>query len=202
MNLEEARNLSILKQIGTELNIAPKISGGWNRGTLQAGYKEDADSWLRNWRTERGLPPDSGVLPSNRDEVPPYLRGWIFPKADASQQNDMMIAGAPYQDGPLPSRLFYNRQYESPDLFIKDRQTIDDAKQRFMDLTGIPLAKGKKNNMMIAHGEYFDDEGEPIEKAPYIFNRNTTELEVPWLKEDYYKDLPRRKELHDKNYHT
>ena len=145
MNLEEARRLTIQKQTGTELDIAPKVGGGWNRGTLQAGYKEDADSWLRNWRTERGLPPDSGVLPSNRDEVPPYLRGWIFPKADASQQNGMM---------------------------------------------------------MIAHGEYFDDEGEPIENAPYIFNRNTTELEVPWLKEDYYKDLPRRKELHDKNYHT
>ena len=56
-------------------------------------------------------------------------------------------------------------------------------------------------DMMIAHGEYFDDEGEPIKNAPYRFNRNTTELEVPWLKEDYYKDLPRRKELHDKYYH-
>ena len=56
--------------------------------------------------------------------------------------NDMMIAGLP-QDGKLPSRLFYNRPYESPDLFIKDRQTIDDAKQRFMNLTGIPLAKRK-----------------------------------------------------------
>ena len=46
-----------------------------------AGYKEDADSWLRNWRTERGLPADSGVLPNNRDEVPPHLRGLDLSKS-------------------------------------------------------------------------------------------------------------------------
>ena len=80
----------------------------------------------------------------------------------------------------------------------------EDGQGFFTPIPRIPFDERAQtnNNMMIAHGEYFDDEGEPIENAPYIFNRNTTELEVPWLKEDYYKDLPRRKELHDMNYHT
>lgn len=56
----------------------------------------------------------------------------------------LMIASTP-QDGRTPTRPFYNRPYESPDLFIKDRQTIDDAKSRFRDLTGIPLAMDFKD---------------------------------------------------------
>ena len=58
----------------------------------------------------------------------------------------LMIASTP-QDGRTPTRPFYNRPYESPDLFIKDRQTIDDAKSRFRDLTGIPLAMDFKDAM-------------------------------------------------------
>ena len=114
--MAEANSLSIQKQLGTELSIPPRISGGWNRGTLQAGYKEDADAWLRNWRTERGLPPDSGVLPNNRDEVPPYLRGWIFPKADASQQNNMMIAAGPRS----PVKIYTDTDYYTG----KEKKTV------------------------------------------------------------------------------
>jgi len=134
MNLEEARRLTIQKQTGTELDIAPKIGGGWNRGTLQAGYKEDADSWLRNWRTERGLPADSGVIPSNRDEVPPYLRGWIFPKADASEQNGMMIAKLPHTP-PTEKMLVGNRLMDSP-LRLKSEeqraQELEDYSKNFI----------------------------------------------------------------------
>ena len=38
-----------------------------------AGRSSDAKGWLRNWRYERGLPTDSGVMPSV-DEVPLYYR--------------------------------------------------------------------------------------------------------------------------------
>ena len=48
----------------------------------------------------------------------------------------------PYQDGRTPTRLFYNSPYKSPDMFIKDKQTIDDAKERFKLFTGIDLAAG------------------------------------------------------------
>tara|TARA_R100000234_G_C4924944_1_gene145859 strand:- start:116 stop:649 length:534 start_codon:yes stop_codon:yes gene_type:complete len=87
-----------------------------NDRTKLAGYKEDADSWLRNWRTERGLPADSGIIPNNRDEVPPYLRGWIFPKADATTTRDgMKIANfvAPSGTGKTLSDEWYDRGLET-----------------------------------------------------------------------------------------
>ena len=62
-----------------------------NKDTNIAGRQEDANSWLRNWRYERGIPVDSGVMPS-KDEVPTFLRPWLFPRADASPKNSMKIA--------------------------------------------------------------------------------------------------------------
>ena len=62
-----------------------------NKDTNIAGRREDANSWLRNWRYERGIPVDSGVMPS-KDEVPIFLRPWLFPKADASPRDGMKIA--------------------------------------------------------------------------------------------------------------
>ena len=51
------------------------------------------------------------------------------------------IASTP-QDGRTPTRLFYNSPYKSPEMFIKDKQTIEDAKERFKLFTGIDLATG------------------------------------------------------------
>ena len=51
------------------------------------------------------------------------------------------IASTP-QDGRTPTRLFYNSPYKSPEMFIKDQQTIQDAKERFKLFTGIDLATG------------------------------------------------------------
>ena len=52
MNLEEARRLTIQKQTGTELDIAPKISGGWNvaknmRSSPYAPFEsyDEEDEW-------------------------------------------------------------------------------------------------------------------------------------------------------------
>ncbi len=44
------------------------------------------------------------------------------------------------QDGRTPTRLFYNPPYDKPKMFIKDKQTIEDAKERFKWNTGIDLA--------------------------------------------------------------
>ena len=52
-----------------------------------------------------------------------------------------MASLPPYQDGRTPTRLFYNSPYKSPDIFIKDQQMIEDAKERFKLFTGIDLAK-------------------------------------------------------------
>ena len=54
---------------------------------------------------------------------------------------DQKVANLPYQDGRAPTRPFYNAPYSKPDLFIKDKQSIDDAKKRFKLNTGIDLAK-------------------------------------------------------------
>ncbi len=55
--------------------------------------------------------------------------------------NNNPLANLPYQDGRAPTRPFYNAPYAKPDLFIKDKQSIDDAKKRFKLNTGIDLAK-------------------------------------------------------------
>ena len=49
------------------------------------------------------------------------------------------LASTP-QDGRTPTRPFYNAPYRNPEMFIKDEQSIEDAKERFKGLTGIDLA--------------------------------------------------------------
>ena len=64
----------------------------------------------------------------------------------------------PYQDGRTPTRLFYNSPYKSPDIFIKDNQMIEDAKERFKLFTGINLAKEDSQffNKNITYDNAFD----------------------------------------------
>ena len=238
---------------------ALKIQKDQVDGILQAGRKEDAQTFLDTWRLNNLGTKDSGALPPV-DAVPPHLRGWIFRKADASPQDGMKIANfltpsgsgrtiseeaywdgydtimnttidgsdeqikrlnilwhqfndqvsnpqselmishhtggkhftepsmeelidglingdvprgtlgdeetenrlieerqnqlqqqslmiknnvanLPYQDGRAPTRLFYNAPYAKPDVFIKDKQIIEDAKKRFKWNTGINLAR-------------------------------------------------------------
>tara|TARA_R100000231_G_scaffold113681_1_gene84464 strand:- start:68 stop:505 length:438 start_codon:yes stop_codon:yes gene_type:complete len=115
-------------------------------GILQAGRKEDAKSFLDTWRLNNIGTKDSGVLPPV-DAVPPHLRGWIFPKADASPQeslmiNDKNIAGLPYQDGRAPTHLFYDGPgfgYPSNQPFVKDEGMKDEAFRKFLINTGIPI---------------------------------------------------------------
>jgi len=70
---------------------ADTIINAEKAGEEIAGRKEDANSWLRNWRFERGIPVDSGVMPPV-DEVPTFLRPYLFPKAEASPKDSMKIA--------------------------------------------------------------------------------------------------------------
>ena len=56
----------------------------------------------------------------------PSRHGNAFPPLGLVQANDsMMIANLPYQDGRAPTRPFYNSPYGQPDLFIKDKQSIE-----------------------------------------------------------------------------
>ena len=60
------------------------------------------------------------------------------------------------------------------------------------------------NDVRIAHagpGQYYTEEGEVTDVSPYTFNRNTTELEVPWLKEQYKENEPEYEKKHIENYH-
>ena len=69
-----------------------------------------------------------------------------------------MASLPPYQDGRTPTRLFYNSPYKSPEMFIKDKQTIQDAKERFKLFTGIDLAKEDSQffNKNITYDNAFD----------------------------------------------
>ena len=70
------------------------------------------------------------------------------------------------QDGRTPTRPFYNRPYDKPDLFIKDKQMIQDSKDRFKGLTGIDLANladGQPDasimNYVTENGFFLDGQG-------------------------------------------
>jgi hypothetical protein len=78
-----------------------------------------------------------------------------------------------------------------------------DAGEYNPDIHGLPVPLAQKKlqiNPKLAHagpGQYYTEEGEVTDVSPYTFNRNTTQMEVPWLKEEYYQDLPRREKLHE-----
>ena len=76
-----------------------------------------------------------------------------------------------------------------------------------IDKHGMPTPLGRKGmqvNPDMAHAEqdqYYTEDGDVTSDSPYKFNRNTTELEVPWLKDQYYDNLPQYKQQHMKIYH-
>ena len=111
-----------------------------------------------------GLPPElvhhKFTEPSNDELIEGMLNGdvprgtlgdeetenrLIEERQNQLQQQSLMIknnvANLPYQDGRAPTRLFYNAPYAKPDVFIKDKQIIEDAKKRFKWNTGINLAR-------------------------------------------------------------
>ena len=57
----------------------------------------------------------------------------------STKRKSLRIASTP-QDGRTPTRPFYNPPNRKPDLFIKDKQMIQESKDRFKGLTGIDLA--------------------------------------------------------------
>ena len=57
---------------------------------------KDADAWLRNWRSERGINPNSGVLPNSPFEAPERFRMEIFGRrASTTPQRDSLKAEIP-----------------------------------------------------------------------------------------------------------
>ena len=84
------------------------------------------------------------IFDKNNPEHPDY-------KADEDDDDDIQLSlpidyvSAP-QDGKIPTRLFYNRPYKNPEMFIKDKQMIEDAKERFKGLTGIDLAHNRTDH--------------------------------------------------------
>ena len=67
------------------------------------------------------------------------------------------LASTP-QDGRAPTRLFYNAPYDNPKMFIKDKQTIEDAKERFKWNTGIDLAN-TRGYQVTGNGNFVDPAG-------------------------------------------
>ena len=101
------------------------MSGGSYGGYIDAGSSrgfvspEQAEKMLKNPEAYKMRPSETK-----------YLR----------ESMNLPTAMSTPQDGRTPTRLFYNRPYDKPDMFIKDEQMKEDAKERFRGLTGIPLA--------------------------------------------------------------
>jgi len=106
----------------------------------------------------------------------------------------LMIASTP-QDGRTPTRPFYNPPYRKPDLFIKDQQTIQEAKDRFKGLTKIDLANladGRPDpsimNYVTEKGFFLDGQGNAYQQrggqfgAPTNYNPDIHGLPVPLVK--------------------
>ena len=123
-----------------------------------AGRGSDAKSWLRNWRYERGIPVDSGVMPSV-DEVPLYYRPFLFPRADASPKDGLKIAEtAADMARPTTGGFFLDDNggafINSPDGLIYDGEYNPDIHG-----LPVPLANKKaKNGMKIANLPDFEME--------------------------------------------
>ena len=115
-----------------------KIRNDQVDGILQAGRKEDASSWLRNWRYERGIPIDSGVMPGV-DEVPLYYRPYLFPRAEASPQDNTYIAEgkSPFTTDKLQDQMKIKKWMQNNDkvLYGKDKKLA-------MEPADVPLGDG------------------------------------------------------------
>ena len=103
----------------------------------------------------------------------------------------LKIASTP-QDGRTPTRPFYNPPYRKPDLFIKDKQMIQESKDRFKGLTGIDLANladGRPDetimNYVTEKGFFLDGQGNAYQQrggkfgAPTEYNPDVHGLPVP-----------------------
>ena len=107
------------------------------------------------------------------------------------KRKSLNIASSP-QDGKIPTRLFYNRPYDKPEMFIKDKQMIEDSKKRFKGLTGIDLANladGRPDesimNYVTEKGFFLDGQGKAYQQrggkfgAPTDYNPDVHGLPVP-----------------------
>ena len=138
------------------------------------------------------------------------------------------VPSSPYLPGksPMPSKQLANLADGEPDASIMRGWTENgfaydgqgraymqtggkfyDAGEYNPDIHGLPVPLAQQQmqiNPMIAHagpGQFYTEEGEVTDVSPYTFNRNTTELEVPWLKQQYEQNLPQYQNQHMKIYH-
>ena len=105
-----------------------------------------------------------------------------------SNKKKLMIASTP-QDGKTPTRPFYNPPYRKPDLFIKDKQTIQESKERFKGLTGIDLANladGKPDpsimNYVTEKGFFLDGQGKSyMQQGGQFYDAGEYDLDIHGL---------------------
>ena len=95
MNLEEARRLTIQKQTGTELDIAPKMSGGWNVAEGKGGSPNTpTPEWDKGW-------PGKGTKPRPEDRpIPTKLAHHTGDKHFTEPTIDELIQGIISGDVP------------------------------------------------------------------------------------------------------
>ena len=80
---------------------------------------ERANSWLRNWRSERGINPNSGVIPNDPAEAPADIRMEIFGRrASTTPRRDSLRAEIPNWStggglGPDAKRRLQDEEYQN-----------------------------------------------------------------------------------------
>lgn len=128
------------------LDYRKRISGG----AYKKKKKPRSDADIQTEGNMKGQPKPEDIFGEDYEGGPTYLRqllqiggavgGGIIPLLQQLLiRNPNAMASTP-QDGRAPTRLFYNPPYDNPKIFIKDKQTIEDAKKRFKWNTGINLA--------------------------------------------------------------
>jgi hypothetical protein len=140
--------------------------------------------WDKDWPK-----PGTKPRPEDRPNIPTKLANLADGEADPSIINHVTVGG-----------FFLDGQGKA---YMQTGGKLYDAGEYNPDIHGLPVPLAQKKlqiNPKLAHagpGQYYTEEGEVTDVSPYTFNRNTTQMEVPWLKEEYYQDLPRREKLHE-----
>tara|TARA_A100001037_G_scaffold135839_1_gene123069 strand:+ start:138 stop:866 length:729 start_codon:yes stop_codon:yes gene_type:complete len=140
--------------------------------------------------------PDIHGLP-----VPLVQQMQINPDLAAMYSGDEVGSGVIIPQDFSPPQFRYFPHYRTPAI----KQQELDHFNNFIESMGGGLDRVQRRNpMMIAHagpGQFYTEEGEVTDVSPYMFNRNATELEVPWLKDEYEQNLPQYQKKHMNIYH-
>ncbi len=109
----------------------------YNRGEPGLAMSKRGDmakEWYEGWKKQNGLPADSNALPPV-DSTPPWARPYLFPRAEATPNEGMMIATDPSKiSQPTEKGFFlddeegiYGHVYQNEGGYLKEGKMYDEG---------------------------------------------------------------------------